>query len=180
MPRSAGVKRSCTKLNNGVLSVSVPMAAGVGHVAGCQLWEVGTWKRGLKLEYGQGMGFSPDGVMLAVINDHTIRLVEPESGREFARLEDPNLDRAHDPTFSPDGTQLIVATGERRVLHVWDLRRIREGLEGLGLDWDRPPYPSANSSPDEGTPPVFTVDVIGDDPASLQRRDEPNSTFDRP
>ena len=29
----------------------------------CQVWEVGTWKRGLKLEYGQGMGFSPDGAL---------------------------------------------------------------------------------------------------------------------
>jgi hypothetical protein len=79
----------------------------------------------LALETGQGV----------------VRLVDPDTGREYARLEDPNQDRCRGyPAFSPDGTKLIVI-GETQSLHVWDLRAIREELAKLDLDWDAPPYP---------------------------------------
>jgi hypothetical protein len=40
----------------------------------------------------------------------------------------------------PDGTRLAVAT-QHNLIALWDLRRLREELTALGLDWDMPPYP---------------------------------------
>jgi WD40 repeat protein len=42
--------------------------------------------------------------------------------------------------FSPSGTQLAVAT-EGHVIQLWDLRRLRQQLAALKLDWDQPPFP---------------------------------------
>lgn len=63
-------------------------------------------------------------------------LIDPESGKEFARLEDPNQDRAAHYSFSPDGTKLVSATSDGFCLHVWDLKLIRRQLAELDLDWD--------------------------------------------
>jgi hypothetical protein len=82
----------------------------------------------------------------------SFRLVEIDTGREVACLDDPDhyADRA---ALSPDGTQLVALT--RDGLRVWDLRAIRRGLADLGLDWDAPPLP-----PVPAAPPV-DVQVIG-------------------
>ena len=87
------------------------------------------------------LAFSPDSNMLAFeTGQGVLQLVDPASGREFARLEDPNQDRAGWIAFTPDGTALVV-NGEGQALHVWDLRLIREELAAMGLDWDLPTYP---------------------------------------
>jgi len=99
-----------------------------------------------------------------------VRLVAPDTGREYARLEDPNQDRAQCIAFSPDGTQLVLSA-EAESLHLWDLRAIRDGLAERGLDWDLPSYPSAPLpyEPDPsaarpgvcvGTDPLHTPDVL--------------------
>ncbi|MGO9112624.1 MAG: hypothetical protein ACLP9L_25615 [Thermoguttaceae bacterium] len=75
-----------------------------------------------------------------------MRLVATDTGREYARLENPNQDRARYIAFSPDGTQLVL-DGEADSLHVWDLRAIRDELAQRGLDWDLPPYPPAGDLP---------------------------------
>jgi hypothetical protein len=46
---------------------------------------------------------------------------------------------------SPDGNRLAVSGPN--VVHLWDLRRIREQLAKLGLNWDAPPYPPAAPVP---------------------------------
>jgi hypothetical protein len=72
----------------------------------------------------------------------TLRLVDPETGREYARLEEPDQVRAAWLCFSPDGTQLLsVGAGRDAWIRVWDLRAIRRQLATMGLDWDLPPYP---------------------------------------
>jgi tetratricopeptide (TPR) repeat protein len=82
--------------------------------------------------------------LLAVETNHgVIRLVDPDSGREFARLEDPNQERAHRICFSSDGAQLVAPSQDSRSIHVWDLRTIRRKLVRMGLDWDLSPYPPA-------------------------------------
>ena len=44
--------------------------------------------------------------------------------------------------FSPDGSQLAVAT-MGHVIQLWDLRDIRRQLQALSLDWDAYPMPGA-------------------------------------
>jgi hypothetical protein len=72
------------------------------------------------------------------------RLVEPATGGELARLEDPDQN-AGAALFTPDGTRLVVATKDG--LRVWDLRRIQAELVKLGLDWDLSPYPPPPEQP---------------------------------
>jgi len=114
-------------------------------LGGFRLWVVGSWREGPKIGGdGEGADFSPDSKLLAVETGRgVVRLVNPETGQEYARLEDPNQDRAGRITFSPDGTQLVVASGDHHSIHVWDLRAIRTQLATMGLDWDLPPYPPA-------------------------------------
>jgi serine/threonine protein kinase/WD40 repeat protein len=115
----------------------------------CRLWSVGSWQQGPSLGVTWRAGaFSPDGRLLAVeTGQNTVRLVNPDTGKEYARLEDPNQDRASWLAFSPDGTQLI-ATGEDRWLHVWDLRVVRAELSARGLDWGLPPFLPADDPAD--------------------------------
>jgi WD40 repeat protein len=110
-------------------------------------WRVGTWEEGPQAlvtcasPLAQTV-FSPDGRLLAVDRgDGAVRLIETASGRELAVLEDPQQGRLSYATFSPDGTQLLVTVGDQTVLRLWDLRRLRAGLQALDLDWDAPAYP---------------------------------------
>ena len=103
---------------------------------------VGTWAPGKRLGPGTPWDLSPDG-HLAVVGDAEgiYRIVERATGRELARLEDPDQ-IAGSAVFTPDGTRLVVA-GEDG-LRVWDLRRIRAELARWNLDFDAaiwPPYP---------------------------------------
>ncbi len=91
---------------------------------------------------GTDLAFSPDGKLIAVEIGHgVIRLVDPDTSREYARLEDPHQDKASRLCFSQDGTQLIVGCNNN--MHVWDLRIIRRELGRMNLDWDLPAYPPA-------------------------------------
>ena len=110
----------------------------------CRLWAVDSWQPGPHIGTGTALAFSPDGKLLALeTGQGVVRLVELETGREYARLEDPNRfqDRASDMSFSPDGTQLVMTNDDSRSIHVWNLRAIRERLDKMGLDWALPPYP---------------------------------------
>jgi serine/threonine protein kinase/WD40 repeat protein len=108
---------------------------------GGRAWSVDAWQPGPPLGPGIPWDVSPDGRLVVVGQaDGVYRLVELASGRELARLEDP--DRIAGPAlFTPDGACLVVSADDG--LRVWDLRRIRQGLARLGLDWDALPYPEA-------------------------------------
>jgi serine/threonine protein kinase/WD40 repeat protein len=110
---------------------------------GLSLWEVGSWNPGKQIG-GGAFAFAPDSQLLAVETGHgVIRLVSPDSGQEYARLEDPNQERACGICFSPDGAHLIAPTHDSQSIHIWDLRAIREQLVKMGLDWALRPYPPA-------------------------------------
>jgi WD40 repeat protein len=113
---------------------------------GLRLWHVPSWTPGPRIG-GTTFAFSPDGQILAVeTGSGTVRLVAPANGQEFARLEDPDQDRATYLTFTSDGSRLVVLA-EQESLHIYDLRSIREQLAQRGLDWDLPPYPPAAPTP---------------------------------
>ena len=128
-------------------SASAPTANGWRPPgAGCACGRSGSWREGPQIG-GGAFAFSPDGTLLAVDTGHgAVRLVDPDTGREYARLENPNQDRAFFLSFSPDGTQLVITGGDNQPLHVWDLRAIRKQLAKMGLDWALPPYSPARRS----------------------------------
>jgi len=71
-----------------------------------------------------------------------IQLRDLVSGGVLAVLRAPFSDFDHELAFSPDDTQLAVAHNATRELVVLDLRLLREELAKMGMDWERPPYPS--------------------------------------
>jgi WD40 repeat protein len=113
-----------------------------------RLWAVADWRQGPKIGGGD-FAFSPDGKVLAVETKYgSVRLVDPSSGREYARLEDPNQARAV-PRFSLDGSRLIVTGIDGFAVSVWDLRALREELARIDLDWDMLAYPPADPRADQ-------------------------------
>jgi serine/threonine protein kinase/WD40 repeat protein/tetratricopeptide (TPR) repeat protein len=142
---------------------------------GVRLWEVGSWRQRWRLEAPARIpvAFSADSKMLAFETGYgVVRLVDSETGREWARLIDPDQERAGGLTFTPDGTQLLTTTTDGPAVHAWDLRAIRAGLAEMGLDWDLAPYPAAKDS--KLPPPEVTLDLgtaidllPGDDGATI-------------
>jgi tetratricopeptide (TPR) repeat protein len=108
-----------------------------------RVWATGSWQERIRLESRPrgGLAFSPDSRMLAFETGYgVIRLIDPNASREkeWARLEDPDQDRAGRIAFSPDGTRLV-SVGDNW-LHIWDLLTLRRQLADRGLDWDLPAY----------------------------------------
>jgi serine/threonine protein kinase len=111
---------------------------------GGRLYAVGTWEPGPRLGPGTPWDVTSELAVLGQSNG-IYRLVELATGRELARLEDPEQNTG-EAGFTTDATRLVVRA--KNGLRVWELRRIREELDKLGLDWDAPPYPpAALSSP---------------------------------
>jgi hypothetical protein len=133
---------------------------------GVRAYRVGTWEPGPRLGPGAPSDISPDGRLVVLqLPEVVYRLVEIATGRELARLEDPEQ-IAEPAVFTPDGTGLIV--GAMDGLRIWDLRRIRGELTKLGLDWDAAPYAEA---PEPARGPlevrVIGAELVGRDPMAL-------------
>jgi WD40 repeat protein len=111
----------------------------VTTVDGGRLYAAGTWEPGPPCGPGRPWDATAQLAVLGQPNG-IYRLVELATGRELARLEDPEQNDGK-AALTPDGTKLIVAAPNG--LRVWDLRRIRAELAKLGLDWEAPPYPPA-------------------------------------
>jgi serine/threonine protein kinase/WD40 repeat protein/tetratricopeptide (TPR) repeat protein len=128
---------------------------------GVRLWKVPCWEEGPHVG-GIVFAFSADSKVLAVASrSGSVRLLDPATGGEFARLEDPEQDGAFWLEFSPDGTRLVV-NGEAQALHVWDLRAIGQQLAQRNLPW-KLPLPPANEQP-----PTAPKRLPGDAPVPLQ------------
>jgi WD40 repeat protein/tRNA A-37 threonylcarbamoyl transferase component Bud32 len=116
-----------------------------------RLWQAGSWEPGPPIAQqpgengsGQGFAFARDGKLLALAAGVSkIRLVEPDSGKEVARLTGPDQAVLRPLAFSPDGTELTALSGAggSGLLYTWDLRANRAQLRELGLDWEAPDYP---------------------------------------
>ncbi len=122
-------------------------------------WDVGTWKPVRQVE--QHVAFhcsSRDGTLLATCSDATrIRLLDYQTLSELATLEAPEGFQMQGCSFSADGTQLVQITNRSGVAQLWDLRRIREELAAMGLDWDTPPCPPVDTGPHAGW--TVTIDA---------------------
>jgi WD40 repeat protein len=114
-------------------------------------WEVGSWERKAHLPRDARGLFSPvafarDGRLLALVKGRNrIHLYDSATLplRHLATLETPEgLANLTGLGLSPDGTRLA-ATTDYSVIALWDLRRLRQELAALDLDWEMPPYPAA-------------------------------------
>jgi hypothetical protein len=113
---------------------------------GGRLYTAGTWEPGPQLGPGTPWDITSELAVLGVKNG-IYRLVKLPTGRELARLEDPEQNDGP-AAFTPDGTKLVVVA--KNGLCIWDLRRIRAELAKLDLDWEAPAYPpAANANPKE-------------------------------
>ena len=125
------------------------ISSSLSSVADYYSWEVGTWERTpLLAERGfaaeRAPVFSPDGkIMCLWASQVHVRLVEAATGRTLANLAN-QLSLSSTPiTFSPDGSRLVAGTRTKIAL-LWNLKRVRERLQSLSLDWDGPPYSDDN------------------------------------
>jgi serine/threonine protein kinase/WD40 repeat protein len=116
-------------------------------------WEVGSWRCVHRVPRDRAslpgrMAFSPDGALLAITSsNHIVQLLDPTTAEEVATLSSPDPLLISWLSFSRDGSQLVVAA-ENHVLQIWNLRRIREELAAMGLDWRQAAYPPRKSRAD--------------------------------
>lgn len=126
-------------------------------------WEVGSWELKARLPrdprslFGS-VAFACEGRLLALVDGRNrIHLYDAATLplRRLATLETPEGPATLvGLSLSPDGTRLA-ATTDYNVIALWDLRRLRQELAALDLDWDMLPY----LPPDDGTHPVPPLDV---------------------
>ncbi len=127
--------------------------------------------------------FTGDGRLMALgIAPDQVLLADAATGRELARLTTLQSVTPTPLAFSPDGTKLVAATRQKTVL-VWDLRRIRDQLAPMGLDWDAPPYPASTASAAGAAagpmPPPRPVRVVGEVIEPQARRKAERAEMDR-
>lgn len=125
----------------------------VRDLRSAQFWNVGAWTPHLRVENtvadvaGCAVAFSQDGQTAAIRRGRSnVLLIDSASGQELGILE---TSEPYDITalcFIADDTKLVVAMG-RHALRVWNLRRIRQHLSRMGLDWEAPPLPAQPSKP---------------------------------
>jgi eukaryotic-like serine/threonine-protein kinase len=133
--------------------------------AAYHFWHIGTWELDRRIESDRiavQTAFTGDGRLMALRIGGPIALADTTTGRELARLSTVPPVNPTPQSFSPDGTKLVVST-DRNTALVWDLRRIRDQLARMGLDWDAPPYPTApDASEAEGPLSPLPVRVVGE------------------
>jgi WD40 repeat protein len=117
----------------------------------CRAWRVGTWEPEGAVALRRStsapapLTVAPDGLLVVASTMSGVSLLDPTTLSEVAALASPEPGLILGLHFSPDGSTLAVVTSG--TVHLWDLRKLREELAGLGLDWDRPPYPPAPKWP---------------------------------
>ena len=108
-------------------------------------YDTATWQatRRLKRDVSSALSgivaFSPDGRYVALTHTvRQVRLLAPDLGEVLASLDAPQPERITALCFSRDGNHLAAAT-DNRVVHLWDIKHLRQELAALGLDWESRP-----------------------------------------
>jgi WD40 repeat protein len=121
--------------------------------------EVGTWERlrstprAAGIDHPGSVGLSPDGALTAALATPEEIHLSDHAGRLLVRLDARDDTQARFLAFTPDGGRLVAV--HVNTFRVYDLRLLRAGLRGLGLDWDGPELP-----PDRHSLPVTGVEVL--------------------
>jgi hypothetical protein len=89
------------------------------------------------------MAAASDGIMAVAFTMNDARLIEPDTLEHIATLAAPDPRMIPWMHFSPDASMLAIPSVGS--VNLWDLRRLREELAQMGLDWDRPPYPPSTA-----------------------------------
>jgi WD40 repeat protein len=116
-----------------------------------RFWEVGSWepRHGVTRDANiiGGIAFSPDSRTVAVSpGRYGVRLIDADTGADIVTLED--FGEEMPVGFSPDGGQLATfRLNETMSIRLWDIRRIRQELAEMGLDWPAPPLPPRPNTP---------------------------------
>jgi WD40 repeat protein len=134
-----------------------------------RIYECGTWRPHQRLRLARegttpdDAVFSPDSALLAVGHSpRNIHFYLPETGQRLAVLEAPQPATLARLAFSPDGATLA-ALQYNQAVQLWDLRRIRQQLARMNLDWDLPAYPAEAATPATN---VIRVAIARDEPAT--------------
>jgi eukaryotic-like serine/threonine-protein kinase len=106
-----------------------------------------------------GGAFSPDGRLRVYGSEGSIRLVTADTHEEIARLPAAEAGGVGIREFSPDGSLLLVAGYETGETYVFNLRRIREQLAELGLDWSDVQAAFPAPAEDAGPGPTAPLEV---------------------
>jgi WD40 repeat protein len=126
-------------------------------------WEVGSWELKARLPRDPrslycSVAFARDGGLLALAQDRNrIHLHAAATLRQLATLEAPGPVDLTGLSLSPDGTRLAAST-QQDMVALWDLRRLRQELAALDLDWEMPPYPPAEPAAESAG--ALTVEVL--------------------
>jgi WD40 repeat protein len=112
-------------------------------------WEVGSWELKTRLTRDPRslyslVAFAREGGLLALAQGRNrIDLHDAATLKRLATLKTPAGSAGlAGLCLSPDGTRLA-ATAQYNLIALWNLRRLRQELAALGLDWEMPPYPPA-------------------------------------
>jgi len=142
---------------------------------GYRLWAVGSWQEGPSLglgpDFGEACAFTQDGRLLALSDaPGVVRLCEPDSGREIARLTANVNTRLAPKCFTADGNKLIALGTDTRTLHIFDLKLIRAGLRDLGLYWESSVNDTSKTAAAAERPAPLTVHVDNGKPSTARRQ----------
>ena len=126
-----------------------------------RIWRVGEWSESRVISQFRAQAcFSFDSQLVALSDDRSlVRLLIPETGRLVAVLTAPETTQLLPLHFTRDGKRLITFGAETGALHIFDLQNIRKQLVEMNLDWDYPPFPSADEVTHSSDSLKFTVDM---------------------
>jgi WD40 repeat protein len=100
-------------------------AVSIGYDHALLVWDLesGRLLRSLRspINYVNSLAFSPDGRHLLVGGERTLRLLDPETGKEVGRFEG-HSSSVTQAVFSSDGTRIASASDDRTI-RVWDAAR---------------------------------------------------------
>src|SRR5262249_38334269 len=99
---------------------------------GYRIWRGEDWGAHATGSRGGGgapapFAFSGDGKVAALETAPArVELIDVSTGGRLAALEDPLMHQSSWLALSPDGSYLVTAVLSPHLIHVWDLRRLRE------------------------------------------------------